>query len=59
MKPHDEQAQATTFFLKLNAEALSGLKRTSHRLPLGKTSPRSRSVEPHFGQASVFIGEMA
>ena len=57
MKPHEEQATATTFFLKLNSDAASDLKRISHRLPLGKISPRSRSVEPHLGQVSVFIDE--
>jgi len=47
-----------TFFLRLNSEALSGLKRTSHKLPFGNISPLSRSVEPHLGQASVFMRVM-
>ena len=55
MWPHDEQAKAEILFFKLNPEAASGLKRTSHKLPFRKISPRSRSVEPHLGQASFFI----
>ena len=59
MNPHDEQAKATTFFFTLNSAALFGLKRTGVRLPWGNVSPSSRSVEPHLGQASIFIGEAA
>jgi hypothetical protein len=36
-------------------EASRDLKQISHTFPFGKSSPRSRFAEPHFGHGSGFM----